>query len=177
MESKDLELIQQDLKKQLDIDWFLDQEKSLCVIDEDTAKQALSMALQSRMLEKKIEKSRAEIVRPHLDFQRAINKLVKDFKDNLETLEKRLQGKIDKWMEEQREYHFTTTNSIRVDEGVIYTKKEWDFCVQDEQIVPREYLCVDPDAIEKAIKNGTRKIPGVKIFEVEKTHMRIKESL
>ncbi len=55
----------------------------------------------------------------------------------------------------------------------------WDFEVQDESLVPREFLGVKDSAIRVAIKAATTldnkcklKIPGVKIFPVEETVVR-----
>lgn len=63
---------------------------------------------------------------------------------------------------------------MKVEDGTITCKTNWDFEVQDEREVPREYLQVDAGAIEKAIKNGVRKIPGVRIFSFETTSLRVK---
>ncbi len=54
------------------------------------------------------------------------------------------------------------------------TKKSYDFVVEDDRLVPLEYKMVDAGAIEKAIKFGTRKIPGIKIIEKTETALRVK---
>jgi hypothetical protein len=41
----------------------------------------------------------------------------------------------------------------------------WSYEVEDEKKVPREYLQINPSAINAAVRNGVRKIAGVKIFE------------
>lgn len=172
----DIKSSQSELMKLMDIDLLVKKSGSIDVICEESAKNALSMALQSRKLEKAIEDSRSEIIRPHLDFQRAVNKMAKDFKSTLDSIETRLQGKISDWMKKQKDNPFTMTDSISVDDGQIYTKHQWDFEIQDAEKVPLDFWKVDLEGIEKAVKNGMRNIPGVKIFSSETTHLRIKNS-
>lgn len=141
---------------------------------EDTARQALSYSLQARKLKNRVEESRKEIVRPHIDFQKAVMKFAKDFSEKLENVEFTLHNKISSWMIKQKENPFGYVEELEVEDGKISFKKEWDFQVEDDTQVPREYLQVDAGSIEKAIKNGVRKIPGVKIFSYETTQMRVK---
>lgn len=49
---------------------------------------------------------------------------------------------------------------------------EWKGEVENAALVPREYLMVNQDAIDAAVKGGMRAIPGVKIFETVKTSFR-----
>lgn len=48
-------------------------------------------------------------------------------------------------------------------QGVSVTET-WDFQIEDDSAVPREYLCVDVISVKAAIKAGVREIPGIKIF-------------
>ncbi len=48
----------------------------------------------------------------------------------------------------------------------------WDFEVTDKSQLPLEYLKVDEVAIRNAIRNGWRKIPGVKIFQKPQLSLR-----
>jgi len=162
--------------KLADIDDLTEKSNSLAVICEESAKNALSMALQSRKLEKALEESRVEITRPHLDFQRAVNKMAKDFKAKLDSIEQRLHEKINAWMQSQKDNPFTITDSLTVEDGIIYTKEAWKFDIDDSTKIPIEFFKIDHDAIEKAVKNGIRNIPGVSIYKVETTHLRIKNS-
>ena len=165
-----------DLMKLADIDALVRQSSAMEVSDEDSAKTALSMALQSRKLEKAIEDSRIQITRPHLDFQRAVNKIAKDFKDTLLAIEERLHSKISDWMKAQKDNPFTMTDSISVDDGQIYTKEKWIYEIEDKTKVPDEFYSIDASLLENAVKNGIRNIPGVKIFSTETTHLRIKNT-
>jgi hypothetical protein len=164
------------LMRQFDIDFIENAAHALGVCTEEDAKQALSMALQSRKLEKALEDSRLEIVRPHMDYQRAINKLVKDFKDKLEKIETNLKVKIDAWIGEQKENPFTALDELKVEDGSLYTQKSWDFEILNYKTIPQEYLetNVDVAKIERDVKNGVRDIAGVRIFQKEKTVMRVK---
>lgn len=44
-------------------------------------------------------------------------------------------------------------------------RKVWKFDVIDASAVPREFLIVDESAIRRAVGNGAREIPGVKIYQ------------
>ena len=44
-------------------------------------------------------------------------------------------------------------------------RKTWDFSIEDEKLIPREYLCVDEKKIGKVVKAGIREIAGIRIFE------------
>lgn len=154
---------------------FLDATPETFVVTcEDTAKQALSYSLQARKLKSRIEDSRKEIVRPHIDFQKAVMKFAKDFNEKLDNIESTLHVKIHDWMKKQKDNPFACVDELKVEDGTITCKTNWDFEVQDDREVPREYLQVDAGAIEKAIKNGVRKIPGVRIFSYETTSLRVK---
>ena len=170
----DLGELKYQLMRQFDIDMLEGAAAALGVRTEDDARGALSMALQARKLETALDKSRAEIVKPHFDYQKAINKLVKDFKDKLVQIEESLHKKIDVWMDDQKENPFTAVDKLEVEDGSLTTKKSYDFVVEDDRLVPLEYKVVDAGAIEKAIKYGTRKIPGIKIIEKTETALRVK---
>lgn len=154
---------------------FLDATPETFVVTcEDTAKQALSYSLQARKLKSRIEESRKEIVRPHIDFQKAVMKFAKDFNDKLDSIETRLHIKVADWMKSQKENPFTYVDEIEVEDGKISIKKSWDFEIDDPTIVPPAFLKPDEDSIKKAIASGVRKIPGVRIFSYETTSLRVK---
>lgn len=142
--------------------------------NEIDAKEALSMALQSRKIEKTLETSRVEITKPHLDFQRAINKLVKDLQKKLDQMENNLQHKIVDWVMKQNSNPFTRVDEIEVEDGTFFWTKKWDFRMIDEDKLTREYLIPNEAAIKEAIKNGVRNIPGIEIFDYKHAQMRIK---
>jgi len=56
---------------------------------------------------------------------------------------------------------------VKGEKGSVRVKKVWNFEIEDKLQVPVQYKIVDEKAIRKAIKDGTREIPGVKIFQKE----------
>lgn len=150
--------------------------ESLDVHDESSASTALSMSLQAKKIRQQLDDSRKEIVKPHFDYQKAINKIVKDVENKLEQIEENLKDKINKWNEKRKEMPFEShiDLEIRVDDGVLYTQKKWEFNIDDSSLIPREYMIVDDRKIKEAISNGIRNIPGVDIYEKHELVMRIK---
>lgn len=61
---------------------------------------------------------------------------------------------------------------VRTAEGSSYQVSVWQFEIQAEADVPREYLLVDQAKIRQAVKDGVRNIPGVRIFETSETRFR-----
>ena len=59
------------------------------------------------------------------------------------------------------------SKSIESESGKLTTTKKWIFEIIDETKIPREYLKVDDNKINDAIKAGERKISGIRIFEEE----------
>lgn len=171
---EDLEELKYRLMRTFNLDLMEGGAHGIGVRTEQDAKYALSMALQARKLEKTLEDSRSQIVKPHFDYQKAINKLVKDFKDKLISIEENLHQKIDSWMQQQNDNPFTAIDKIEVEDGTLTTKKCYDFTVEDATQVPSEYKSVDKEAVTQAIKYGTRKIPGIKIVEKTETALRVK---
>lgn len=150
--------------------------QALYVSDEDSAKTALSMSLQARKLRQQLDESRKEIVKPHFDYQKAINKIVKDMEGKLEQIEEGLRQKIVGWNENRKELPFEnlTDLEIKVEDGQMYTQKKWDFDIDQSELIPVEYMSIDEKKIKEAIANGVRNIPGVQIFEKEELVMRVK---
>jgi len=144
------------------------------VTDEDSARQALSCSLQARKIKNKVEQSRKEIVRPHIDFQKAVMKFTKDVFEGFEQIEKDFQLKVSDWMDTQKENPFTRVDEIKVDDGSINLKTVHSFTVTDEALVPREFLAVDDKKVKDAIAKGQRNIPGVEILTFEVPVLRVK---
>lgn len=46
-------------------------------------------------------------------------------------------------------------------------QKRWAYELEDEAKIPREYLTVNGPAITRAVRDGVRDIPGVRIFQKE----------
>ncbi len=58
---------------------------------------------------------------------------------------------------------------VRTAAGSAHQRTEWTFQVEDEALVPREYLVVSEKLIREAVKKGIRQIPGIRIYEEQKT--------
>lgn len=141
---------------------------------ENTAKQGLSLALQAKKLTNQIEESRKEIVKPHIDYQKAMMKFAKDISSKLEEMQDQLQDKVYSWMKDQKDNPFTMVDKLEVEDGSLYTQSKVDYEILDPNQLPKEFLTVDVKAVENAIKNGMRNIPGVRVYQTEKSVMRIK---
>lgn len=158
-------------------DGFVEKAKELSeqpIEDEEGARQALSCGLQARKMKNAIEKSRKEIVRPHLDFQKAVMKMSKDFCRTFEAIEEDFSAKVIDWMDSQKENPFTRCEEIVVDDGSISLKSDYAFSVEALEEVPLEFLCLDLEKVKDAISKGTRSIPGLDIRAVEKVSIRVK---
>lgn len=166
------------LSHKLDLTPLINQATCHVIVDEKSASQALSMSLQARKIRKQLDETRLEIVRPHVDFQKSINKIVKEYEAKLEEIEENLKSKLDAYLKES-----TSTNNasfmvlakeMTVEDGKLKKVKKWTWELENENFVPREYLCIDEKKIAEAVKQGVRNIPGIKIFEKEEITMRVK---
>lgn len=171
----DVDYAIQKIKGEINLEPILNISEDYQIVDTDSAKNALSMSLQSRKLKKSLEESRKEVIKPHIDFQRAINKIVKDYTAKLEEIEQNLKSKLDTWLKAQANFEQDFSDLIiTVEDGNLKTKKEWDFCIKDFDLIPKSYLQIDEKKVKGAIKAGIRDIPGIKIFEEEKVALRVK---
>jgi len=166
------------LSKKLDLSPLISRATSHEIINEESASQALSMSLQARKIRKQLDETRLTIVRPHLDFQRAVNKIVKEYEIVLEKIENDLKTKLDEYLQNSTSSNnaefIAKSREILVEDGKLAKVKKWVWELENEQLIPREYLSLDEKKIESAIKNGVRNIPGIKVFEKEEISMRIK---
>jgi len=62
--------------------------------------------------------------------------------------------------------------SVRSTSGSMSAKKIWKFELTDGEQVPREYMMVNETAIRRAILDGVREIPGVRIYQEESISIR-----
>ena len=166
------------LSKKLDLSPLISRATNHEIINEESASQALSMGLQARKIRKQLDETRLTIVRPHLDFQRAVNKIVKEYETILEKIESDLKTKLDEYLQNSNSSNnaefIAKSREILVEDGKLAKVKKWVWELENEQLIPREYLSLDEKKIESAIKNGVRNIPGIKVFEKEEISIRIK---
>lgn len=166
------------LSHKLDLTPLINQATNHIIVDEKSASQALSMSLQARKIRKQLDETRMEIVRPHIDFQKSINKIVKEYEATLEQIEENLKAKLDEYLK-----HSKSTNNasymliekeMTVEDGKLKKVKKWSWEIEDLNLIPRDYLCLDEKKVSEAVKQGIRNILGIKIFEKEEITMRVK---
>lgn len=61
----------------------------------------------------------------------------------------------------------TPPTTMTAKNGSATVRKVWDFEIEDEGAIPREYLIPDTTKIRQAIKDGVREIAGIRIFQKE----------
>jgi exonuclease VII large subunit len=169
---------QQLLSKKLDLTPLISRASEHEVVNEESASQALSMSLQARKIRKQLDETRLSIVRPHLDFQKAVNKIVKEYESKLEQIENNLKNKLDEYLKQASSTNNSSfiikSREMLVEDGKLTKVKKWVWELEDEQSIPREYLTLDEKKIDEAVKQGIRNIPGIKVFEKEEITMRVK---
>lgn len=100
----------------------------------------------------------------------------KDEKAELKRIEEEKQAKIEEAQQEDFNFNdndFQQSKTVHSETGSTTFKKVWDFEVINPLEIPREFMQVDLVAIRKAVKDGKRTIPGVKIFETEVVNRKI----
>jgi len=60
----------------------------------------------------------------------------------------------------------------RTGAGSSFAKRPWKHEILDASLIPREYLVVNETAIRRAIADGIREIPGVRIFQTTEISYR-----
>ena len=163
-----------ELNEQLDISRFISIANFTKINTKHDAKQVLSMSLQSRKLKQTLEKTRKKIVQPHVDFQRAINAIVKEYTKKLQDIEDNLKSKLNSWFESQEDDADFSDLIMEVDDGKMTAKKSYTFEIEDVTIIPTKYLKLDEKKVKEDIKMGVRNIPGIKIKEETNLTMRVK---
>src|SRR5579872_2632151 len=166
------------LSKKLDLTPLISRASDHVIKNEESASQALSMSLQARKIRKQLDETRLSIVRPHLDFQKAINKIVKEYEAKLEEIENNLKSKLDEYLQKSASTNnalfIAKSKEMFVEDGKLTKVKKWVWDLENELLVPRDYLSLDNKKVDEAVKQGVRNIPGIKILEKEEISMRIK---
>ena len=147
---------------------------------EGGAKKAVSLAMQSRKMGNAIEKARKEIVRPMLNFNKAVKQYADEFSKCLKDMETSLLKKVEVYQTKRKEVLKkaciidTSIDKIVVDDGSGKTVIRWVYDIEDLNAIPIKYLKVDEAAIREAISKGVRLIGGVKIYERTFKQYRVK---
>jgi hypothetical protein len=160
------------------IDSFKKQTDGFEVVTFNECETALSMALQSRKLSKAVEKKRKEITKPHLDFQKGIKKIADAFIHELKSIETSLTQKVEVFNDARKkksnEIGVDLTTVENVDEGTTYEQEIWDFETTNPEEIPKKYFTLDDRSVRKAIFEGDRQIPGLRIFKKTIKRYRVK---
>jgi hypothetical protein len=150
-------------------------ESAMTIYDETSAKHVLSCAMQCRKLRSQVDDTKEKLMRPTLDYHKAINTLINDLKARFEKIEKRLQEKLTDWIEkENQENIFFQTNSLEVEDGKISAKMKWCYEIVDQAKVPIDYREISDETISNDVAMGVRSIPGVRIFEKKQYRMIVR---
>jgi hypothetical protein len=173
---------------------MVDYAKSLQISCQESFKVASSVWKKAKDLNKAIESRRKEAIDPSRKLIAQINDQAKELTDPLNEVEKIIKDKsaaYQKSLEEQRLLEIEATKdaaellgvkeaiytppvakSIRGEGAIAYTKAETKFRVVNEKLIPREYLKVDEEKVAAMIKLGISEIPGIEIYEEQKTILR-----
>lgn len=121
-----------------------------------------------REIQKLDTKRTEEIAIKKLDELQALKESAGDYdKVTKAALISSIDSKVNAVIEE-----ISTADEISVGNSMTTFRKYITFEIVDITKVPAEYLSVDTKAINQAIRNGVRDIPGLKIFEKLSTVMR-----
>jgi len=167
--------------------------KQLDVSCRNDAIEAIEYVSRARTINDDIDSKKKELLQDAKTYIKQINLLTKEFSDPLEEVESIVSSKIDRWkalksdMDEEVEVdinylllnedvfeQFQENRKLESDSASAYEKIVFDIEIEDETLIPEEYLTIDIKKIETAIKNGRINIPGVKINKRIKTIIKRK---
>jgi len=85
-------------------------------------------------------------------------------------------GEIDEKLRERVQKEYEGTEAIHMDGiGELVFPERTSFKVTDIKKVPKEYLGVDSTLVNKAIRNGLRKIPGIEVITVRGLTVKVEK--
>src|ERR1700755_780720 len=158
---------------------------SLEIKSDEQCKDALRMAAEAKHFHRQIEDIRKKSIEPSRRTIAVINDAAKHLTNQLEELEHAVKLKLSIWhkaLEEEAKqakervaelskefgievYVADAPKTLSNEYAVASTKMKWCWSVENEDLVHREFMTIDGSKIDKAIKAGVRKIPGIKIYE------------
>lgn len=144
------------------------------VIDEESAKQALSASLHARKLRCSIVERKQMITKSFLIENEAELSSLKVMIDSLQKIEDQLKEDLTRWVFDRNKEDAEKISTLEVDEGKLYCKDDWEFKIEDFETIPRKYMIVDHKKIQEDIKKGIRNLQGISIFRQPSVTFRIK---
>jgi hypothetical protein len=155
---------------EISLDHMLKLANELTVTNDYGFKQAISMQLQTRKIRTNVDNFRKDLIKPHLDFQRAINKEAKKIEVFLDGIDSIVEGKSKAFIEQKS----LSSDKFVTEDGTAKVKHVTSWELVDLNLVPREYLMVDETKVNQAIAFGLKNIAGISIKETEELQLRIK---
>ena len=111
-----------------------------------------------------------KLAQPFIEADRIVRDKVMDFRQVQEEKAQKELERRQKIQESHKakghETHEITQPEVEVSKETVVVSR-WTFEVVDVDKVPKEYLVLDNVAVNKAIRNGVRKVDGLDIFQVE----------
>jgi hypothetical protein len=172
------------------IDRIIEHATKITVVSNWSAEEAISFGGEAKQLAKSIDNARKAITDPARKFVNKMNDVAKVFTEKLEQVESIIKAKVAAWKRAQAEkiakeeesakalseslgievaaYIVDAPKNIRGDGAMSYEQTVWRYEIEDESLIPREYLSVDETKIKGVVKAGIRSIPGLKIFSEQK---------
>jgi hypothetical protein len=126
--------------------------KSLVITTVEQAEEAGDNLAKISYLKKAVEDQRTEITRPLNVSLRSINAFFKKFSEPLESIDEQVRAKVAEFGKTAGQTNF----------GMIHMRSNEVVVVDDESLVPREYMQVNMTRVKADIKAG-RTIPGIKV--------------
>lgn len=158
-----------------------------------SAEEAINLIARVKNYGKKIEDIRKRTNEPYRKMMTYNNEKCRPFLERLERIETILLSKIEIWkmkyakeqeeMEKEAELlkdalqlevtpFLKTEAQLRTSSALVYEKTKLKFEVECLAMIPINYIMVDEDKVEAALKAGVREIPGIKIYAEKKTIVR-----
>lgn len=168
----------------------LDEVRHFDVCSKWAADEILSFSTEAKKSTKQFEDLRMYLNEPAKKYQATINERMRKFTAPLKDTVEAVKEKIDQFEEKVKKEqikaqeealkmavdmglnevpYVANPQQIRSESATVYKKKSWSFKMNDLKKVPLEYLQVDQEKVEIAVRNGVRNIPGLEIYETEKT--------
>lgn len=160
-------LSESSINQEDEVRFILESSENLEVIDDHSARQALSLTLKARKKKQALQVFKAEALKECNSLKDKISEPIRKLENELAEMEIALIKKLES-------YYTSTDVTIQVQDGSLKTVGKWDYLIKDFYEVPSEYLKIDTNAVERAIRLGIRKIPGIEIFETNEITIRIK---